>query len=308
MMRPRGIMPGLVVAGMVWHANGQSAGGLQAVSNAAPVVVAASASAAAIPSVESNSPITYFRQLLAMSPRQRQDCLTNRPPAARARILQKINEYETLSPDERELRLRATELRWYVLPLLQLPPAVRRAQISRVPADLREIVQTRLGEWEILPQPLRDEFLENDRALYYFTRIQPPATSAQARVAAEERQQISDRFNQFLELTPDEKAQTLATLSTEERAQMQHTLEAFERLSPRQQGECVQNYARFAGMTAADRAEFLRNAERWSQMSPAERQTWRDLVANVPDWPPLPASIFPPSLAPDGGREGVATN
>ena len=39
---------------------------------------------------------------------------------------------------------------------------------------------------------------------------------------------------------------------------------------------------------APEQAEFLKNAERWSQMSPAERQAWRDLVANVPQWPPLP--------------------
>jgi hypothetical protein len=51
-------------------------------------------------------------------------------------------------------------------------------------------------------------------------------------------------------------------------------------------------------MSSTERAEFLRNAEHWSQMSPAERQTWRDLVANVPDWAPVPASIYPPGMAP----------
>ena len=35
-------------------------------------------------------------------------------------------------------------------------------------------------------------------------------------------------------------------------------------------------------MSASEKQEFLKNAERWSQMSPAERQAWRDLVANVP--------------------------
>jgi hypothetical protein len=42
-----------------------------------------------------------------------------------------------------------------------------------------------------------------------------------------------------------------------------------------------------------DRAEFLKNAERWSQCRPKERQAWRDLVAQRAAWPPLPtASII----------------
>jgi hypothetical protein len=261
------------------------------------------------------SPVSYFRKLLAMSPQEREDCLTNRPPQTRERILVKVHEYEMLSPDERELRLRATELRWYLMPMLQMDPAQRDARMTKVPADLRDIVKARLSEWEILPPPLKQEFLENERTLYYFARVQAPANSAAQQIMAQQRQQISAQFNQFLELTPEEKAQTLSTLSTSEREQMQKTLESFRKLPPEQQTLCVQNYAKFAEMSAADRAEFLRNAEHWSQMSPAERQTWRDLVSNVPDWPPLPASIFPPGFAPSvipavagNSRPSVATN
>ena len=132
---------------------------------------------------------------------------------------------------------------------------------------------------------------------------------------AAQREQISAQFRQFLALTPEEKEETLRTLSADERAQMQKTLESFGKLAPEQQTLCVQNYAKFAGMSTAERVEFLRNAERWSQMSPTERQTWRDLVANVPDWPPAPAMIYPPGLAPPASpvtpaysRSSVATN
>jgi hypothetical protein len=69
---------------------------------------------------------------------------------------------------------------------------------------------------------------------------------------------------------------------------MEKTLQTFAQLPPQQRIRCLRNYAKFAGMSAAERAEFLKNAEHWSQMSPKERQTWRDLVAQVPVWPPLP--------------------
>jgi hypothetical protein len=261
------------------------------------------------------SPVAFFRKLLAMSPQQRDDYLTNRPPQMRARILAKVIEYESLSPDDRELRLRATDLRWYLMPLLQTSPANRDAGLARVPAELREIVKNRLDQWDILPPSIKDEFLENEQTRYYFARIQPPSNSAAAQQLAAQRQRISEQFREFLELTPEEKQQALDTLSADERAQMQKTLESFGKLSAEQQTQCVQNYAKFAGMSAADRVEFLRNAERWSQMSPAERQTWRDLVANVPDWPPAPALIYPPGLAPPVSpatpaisRSSVATN
>ena len=123
---------------------------------------------------------------------------------------------------------------------------------------------------------------------------------------------IASQFNQFFELTPAEKQQALNTLSDAERTQMESTLKSFEQLPARQRILCVKNYARFAGMSATERADFLRDADRWSKMSPAERQTWRDLVVQVPLWPPIPRTplpnFMPPSPAPKPGRPGVATN
>jgi hypothetical protein len=259
-----------------------------------------------------SSPVAYFRTLLAMTSKERNDFLKNRSPEVRTRILIKVHEYEELGPDERELRLRATELRWYLMPLLQSSPSNRAQQLSRVPEDLRGLVKDRLTQWDILPPPLQQEFLQNDRAIYYFARIDPPGSPALNDVADARRQEISMQFSQFLELTPEEKKATLQTLSAAERAQMEKTLQSFEQMPPQQQAQCVNNYAKFAGMSTAERAEFLKNAERWSQMSPGERQTWRDLVQNVPEWPPLPAAIFPqnynqPLLA-TNSRPGMATN
>ena len=72
----------------------------------------------------------FFRQLLAMTPDERDNFLTNRPPEIRARILAKVGEYEALDPNERELRLRATELRWYLMPLLRESPTNRAVQLA----------------------------------------------------------------------------------------------------------------------------------------------------------------------------------
>jgi hypothetical protein len=255
-----------------------------------------------------HSPVDFFRQLLAMSPGERIAALTNRPPEARAKIMAKVREYQLLDPDERELRLRATELRWYLMPLLQLSPTNRETRLAAVPDNLHELVNSRLIQWDILPPPLKAEFLANDQTLHYFAHIETTNVPA----ANPEQQQIADQFNQFFEFTAAEKKQTLNTLSEAERAQMEKTLESFARLPPQQRLTCVRNYAKFAGMSPGERAEFLKNAENWSKMSPAERKTWRDLVANVPAWPPMPTPMVPPNIMPQATpripRPNMATN
>ena len=120
-----------------------------------------------------NSPVDLFRELLAMTPAGRENYLTNRPSGIRNRILAKVREYEALDPNERELRLRATELRWYLLPLLRESPTNRAAQLATIPEDLQPLVKNRLRQWDILPPPLKDEFLESDRTLRYFTHVDP---------------------------------------------------------------------------------------------------------------------------------------
>ena len=253
------------------------------------------------------SPVLFFRKLLAMTPPERTLTLTNRTPEARARILAKVREYQSLNPDERELRLRATDLRWYLSSLFRIAPADREARLDQVPTELRDLVKSRLSEWDALPPSLQQELLENDKTLHYFARTE---TTNSAPLDAEH-QKIADQFNQFFVLTPEEQSQCLPTLSDAERAQMAKTLESFQGLPVQKRSACIRNYARFAGMSAAERADFLKNAERWSQMSPKERQAWRDLVAQMPEWPvvapTIPANLIPHSAA-KADRPAMATN
>ncbi len=260
------------------------------------------------------SPVAVFRQLLAMTPQERESYLTNRPPEIRSRILAKVREYLALGPDERELRLCATELRWYLLPMLRESPPDREARLEQVPDELRDLVKSRLEQWDALTPQSRQEFLDNEPTLHYFSHVEPtnalpepgaqrgPGDAAQSRwqaLSEEKRQTITAQFTRFFELTPDEKQKTLNTLSDAERAQMEKTLQSFDKLPPAQRTQCIRAFTKFAGMSPADRAEFLKNAERWSQLPPKERQAWRDLVAQVPLWPPLPtARIMPPMPPP----------
>ena len=254
------------------------------------------------------SPVAFFRKLLAMNAVERSQTLATRPPGAREKLQAKIREYLAMNPDERELRLQATELRWYVAPLMQLPADQRADRLKQIPDQWRDTVQSRLQQWDALPSALRQELLTNDQALHYVSQVgtNSPAGPAEGHAA-----QLAAQFDRYFELTPEEKQRALNTLSPIERAQMQKTLQTFEKLPPAQRLRCLRNYATFAGMTPAERAEFLRNADEWSRMSPAQRQAWRDLVAQAP-LVPVPRPSAPPQIFPGNqphpAQPGVATN
>src|SRR5262245_45183321 len=58
------------------------------------------------------SPVDSFKALLGMPAAEQEKLLATRPPDIRKRLLQKIQEYRSLTQEEREWRLQATEVRW----------------------------------------------------------------------------------------------------------------------------------------------------------------------------------------------------
>lgn len=260
------------------------------------------------PALMPPSPIGYFRNLLNMTPEQREAMLAKKSPEVRARILAKVNEYAALDPEQRELRLRATELRWYLMPLLRAAPDNRDALLAQVPENIRDLVKSRLLQWELLPPSLQQEFLDNERAVSYFSGVagtnnvsgEPvPSDAEQSRWNAltdSERQTMTSQFNGFFELSTTEKEKALGTLSDADREQMKKAMQLFDALPPLQRNQCLRSFTKFANLSPLQRAQFLRNAQRWSAMSADERKAWIDLVEHVPQFPPVssPTMIMPP--------------
>lgn len=257
------------------------------------------------------SPVDSFRALLDMSGAEQRQFLATRNTNVQERLVQKINEYRSLTREDRELRLKATELRWYLQPLMHSPATNRPAQLALVPENLRTMVASRLQQWDRIPAPVQQMFLTNEQAAGYLARVESPTNYPPLPPTPQIRQRLAARINQLFDLTAGEKDKVLATLSETERQQMEKTLEAFQKLSPAQRRQCLISFKQFADLSPAERQEFLKNAERWSQMTPAQRQSWRELVSAAPTLPPLPF-IRLPSPPPPGNpnRPGasVATN
>lgn len=267
-----------------------------------------------------SSPVAYFRKLLILDPVELESELARRPEAQRAALAAKVQEYANMSADYRELRLRATELRFFLLPLLRMSPEARSNRLEAVPPELRELIEQRLLHWTLMPPDFQSQLLDNEAALSLFSRIHPEAAPEAAELfrrsvplstelpAAQmerwsslslgEQTQLLASFQRFFTLTEEEKDRTLRTLSAEERQAMEKTLKQFESLPQQQRAACIRGFQQFALMPPSERAQFLRNAEKWEAMSPEERQQWRDAVYSIASMPPLPPGVEP-VLIPD---------
>jgi hypothetical protein len=253
------------------------------------------------------SPVESFRTLLVMPAADRTEHLATRSAEVQKKLVEKIREYQALTPDERELRLKATELRWYLKPLMSVPATNRDAQVKLIPENLREMVAARIELWDKLPPAIQQLILTNQHGATYMT-LGPPMPPGIPSPAEKIRVSLQQRFNQLFELTPSEKEKILATLSDAERRQMEKTLESFGKLTLSQRRMCITSFTKFAGMSPTERQEFLKNAQRWSEMSPAERQSWRELVSTAPKMPPLPLITIKHPPLPVNPRKTPAAN
>lgn len=256
------------------------------------------------------SPVEYFRGLLGMTPEERIVVLSDKSPAEAAAILDKVREYEALPRAVREERLRQTELHWRLLNLMRQEKAERAGELRQVsPVDQPMILES-LARWDELPAATRKVLLEKEDFIrtYLEWAVRSPAgqkdlldklpAERRARwqsewqrwqgVPEEQRAALCGQFRQFFTLTEREQQQTIVGLSDAERRQMEETLRAFDRLPPAERQACINGFGKFATLTAEERNQFLRNAQRWEAMSAHERQTWRELIGQLPPLPPLP--------------------
>lgn len=267
------------------------------------------------------SPVAIFRELLAMEPAERNKTLADRTEESRKRILAKIREYQSLKPEERELRLKVTELGYYLRPLMRTPATNRAAQVALIPAGYRELVQVRLEKWDRLAPVTQQKLLQNEAAIRSLTELTNGISTNMVRsvmlrntinnwnrLSDKEQKELRENFDYFFQLKPAERQQAIQILSKEEQEQIAATLRKFKELTPDQRTQCVQSFEKLAAMSPTERRQFFKNAERWEMMTPKEREDWRMLVKTAPLLPPMNAFPPLPQAASLAHKKPIATN
>jgi hypothetical protein len=267
------------------------------------------------------SPVERFRELLVMAPVERARFLSDRSPETKKLILDKISEYLAMPVDQREKRLTVTELRWYLLRLMNLPEAERKAQMELIPGEMRKLVDDRLRVWHLLPPNMQKELLDNERAVRYLIDAASGYTSnstplLQTNLATylalpqSEQQEIVRLFNHFFELSKSEQENVLHKMSGPETLQIEKALRTFQALPPVQRAQCIRSFGQFATLSPHERVQFLKDAQKWEQMSPADRENFRKLVEQTSLQPPMPTAppLRPPPTSLRQRMPDTATN
>ncbi len=260
------------------------------------------------PPLPVQSPIDFFRFLLAAPSAEREKALAARPPNQRKQIELKLKEYTLLPLDERELRLQMTEMRYYMKPLMEASPASRGNLFLAVPEDKRKLIESRLQAWDRLPRDIQKSLLSQEDTIHYLVRLET-STEAQRRVILErfpaerrakleneiaawkrlpedQRRKMYTQFLQFFELTPREKTKILSTLSDTERQQMEAALNQFSQLGRAERRLVLDSFGKLADFSTEQRNRFLRQADLWQVLPPSDRKLFRDLVTKLPPMPP----------------------
>ena len=271
--------------------------------------LAAGLAGAAEPAVAERNPVAAFRLLLAMRTDARTTELAAKPARLREVLTTRLREYDTLTPAEREARLRATELRYYLNPLLTTLPATRATLLATVPEGIRPLVEERLAAWDKLPGEIQREVLTNERLLQAMTRpavpnaLPPLPPGLEPKVPdnvtqwqgldARQREQLLDSFTHYFRLDERAKTQVVAALPATGRAETARTLGQFEQLPAGERAACLTALKQLGQMTPAEQAQFYANAEQWKRMPESERAAWRKVVVEFPPLPPG-AGALPP--------------
>jgi hypothetical protein len=279
------------------------------------------------------SPVQQFRSWLDMPEAERDKALAEWPVEKQKILREKLAFYQGLPASQRDRRLNMLELRWYLRPLMRLPPDQRAATLQSVPAPIQPMVMERLDAWDKLGAQTRAELLDNEEThelvMAHFAQIrrgvpqneilgaldEPRRLRLQSALdtwnhaqTSSERRQRATQLAQFFEMPRAEQSKTLSGLSPAEQAEIQRTLDAFAQLAPQQRRACVNSFQKFATMTPEERGSFLRNAARWQAMTPQERQTWKQLVTKLPPMPPEPVAFPPIPQVSNPARNLATTN
>ena len=185
------------------------------------------------------TPVDEFRRVLHQSNQIQENYLAKYPEGKRIVLKAKLKEYASFSEIERNARLGALQLRFYLEPLMALPHSERTPALAKVPLEFRKNVEARLQEWDLLPPPLQQEVIESETLRRHFVRIEFASSAARKAILekmtaservkveegfghwrglpASEREKMAARFERFFEMKDTEKEKTLQDFSAEER-------------------------------------------------------------------------------------------
>jgi hypothetical protein len=277
---------------------------------------------------EIKASLDRFQRLLAMSPEDREKALTSKSDKQRSYLRRELLRYEEMPKDERETALQGLRVWYYVRELVKHPTEARTNALPIIPEVERKPVEVRLRRWDLLPQDLQKEIMDNERTIRYVVQLEGLSRQERKEIQAtlpqslqkswdekleewhaipiERRQRIYAQFQKFFELSPKERAKFLETLPRQDRDQAEKSLQVvqeLDKLSPEDRAACLESFKDFAETPAKSSQRFLHleTIRQWKEMSTKEKDILRKVrsVLVPGSEPPIPGGTSKPPLGED---------
>ncbi len=261
-----------------------------------------------IPSI-ADSPVKYLSDLLAATPERREKMLASKTKDRKAFWARKIREYERLPATIRQDRLKIAQLHWYIALLIPISADARDKRLEQIPDEERALVRRCLERWDKLPEDARADVMNNFKLTRYFARGEtqssgppplPPASaipgnlknpSAQTWESSplDKRRKMLDAYARFYELPARQQEATLEKMPFPFRKECELQRNELLQMPPNQRQRTLNFLRAFAKMSPEEQAQFRKNAKRWRDMNPQERNFWMRYVEQLPkQLPPMP--------------------
>jgi flagellar motor switch protein FliG len=187
-----------------------------------------------------------------------------------------------------------------------------------------------LQQWDAWPADKQKTFLENEHVVGLYLQLQETAPQERGKVLANlpadvrfpleqrlqkwnnmpagQRQELSDRFTVLFQSEENAQKKIIKGLPEDVRKPVEKLMEQLKQMPPEQRQRCTAALNKFLKMSPDDQRQFLQNATRWQRMSEKEHNAWREVVNKVPQLPPIPPGMEPPSPLIAGTNSVVPLN
>ncbi len=258
-----------------------------------------------------------------MNSEDREKARSGKSDKQRSYLRRELQKYDEMPKEERETELQKLRVWYYVRDLVKHPVESRKDAVAVLPENERALVEVRLRRWDLLPQDLQKEIMENERTIRYVVQLDGLSRQEQKELEAtlppnlrkswdekldgwhaippERRQRIYAQFQKFFELSPRERAKVLETLPQQDREQAEKSLlvvQEIEKLSPAERATCLDSLKNFFETPPkSDQLYYqLEKIQRWKAMSTKEKSVLKKIHGVLPPGlePPIPGVTSQP--------------
>ena len=265
------------------------------------------------------SPVEKFRHLLNVNPSELESELDTFPKETRSRINAKISEYRELSVEQRHQKLMATELRWYLPPLLNIDQETRDLHLKKLDPGLANVILQRLKTWDSLPDELKSSSLKSGLIIGHLSKapLQNPPLPNTARTevvtsvtahsapklpstsedgksvdkAIPVSQERLQRLQAYFEMSQEAKNATLKDASVMNDPIFISRLNWLENMPEVLRERVLSHLIRFQDLSNKEKKAFGQSIKTWNRLPKSEKQALRNLVKRTPPFPGKSAQL-----------------